>query len=395
MNSLVDLKQKLATTDPATVVSILGLSLTAADLQSALGVTYAPPAVAWFDVVTNGSLHLRSTPYIDPNAPQANILENMPEGTIVGVLDGGTAIIAVGYNWLHVQSPTGRLGYAVNAVGGVATLVPKPVAPPSGWATVGLHMLQDAEFATIKDAGILPASVTVINRIDTANAFYNYGVKYVLYRSVPGPNGDSVTVPDDPTQAEAYGAQIVNDRWAQFAGLNTNVYVQITNEIPYSVGHNAFWKGVMIACQQKGYRAAIGCYGVGHAEPSEWQAMTEALTMAKQNGHIVCLHAYTKVGSVPGGLSPATDQPYYELRFPRLYNAVPVTAWPQLVIGEFGTSEAVFQGSAALVSLVKAYRTAVAGYPYLRSFNIWTVGGTGGWSQSDITTALQALKVSL
>jgi hypothetical protein len=92
-------------------------------------------------------------------------------------------------------------------------------------------------------------------------------------------------------------------------------------------------------------------------------------------------------------LSAPDQRQYYELRYKRLYVAVPPSARPPLVISEFQGeySRGKFQGTDALINLCTAFEAAAASDDYLIGYNVWTVGSAGGWSDASIDSALPAL----
>jgi hypothetical protein len=248
----------------------------------------------------------------------------------------------------------------------------------------------------LASAGKPLPSATVINDANLATQLAAGNVGHVIYRYLTG-SGDDPTIPTDATAALAYGQSFTNQRLALPAGWNNlrgdNVYVQIANEVKWTPGHAGFWQGVMQALEAQGRKAAICAYAVGQPEPNEWQTLTSTLQYAMAHGHIACLHSYCKDGTPPSQLSGTNDQQFYELRFPTLYAAVPEDARPPLIIsefaGEFKTGK--FQGSDALLKVAAAYQAAIAPYPYVLGFDLWTVGTLGGWQNSSIDSALDPL----
>ena len=359
-------------------------------------------------VNASGGLHLRFEP-----AVRDNVLATLDDGVGITLLDT-QPMLSEGLKWFYVDSSYGPGFVAADYVKVVTaasapapTPAPVPVKPPApvlaptptGKHRIGLHVLPDGVAAA--QAFILachPPSVTVVDAPDFANWAVNAGVPYVVYRSVQTANGDDVHVPeDDPATSLAAGRKVIADRWGRFSMLDKRVFIQITNEQGWNPGHNAFWQGVMIECEARGYRAAIGCYGVGYPEPAQWAQLVDALTRAKANGHIVVLHAYGAPDAQPGQMSPMNEQQYFEERFPRFYAAVPDTARPPLVIGEYGGefSRGKFQGTANLIHLVGLYEAANAPYGYVVSVNLWTAGhngtGPGNWLDACIDSALPEL----
>lgn len=389
--------------DPTALITLnlpgaLTMVLAASDLDAALGVHISK---VLYIAHTFTSVNLRDKPTV-----LGALLRTMPINTPLSVYTPiASAVLADNHHWVYVRTNDGALGwcaadYLVDDSGKVLIASPPPIAgnPPKKHR-IGLHVLSDGVAAAsqfVSDAH--PPSVTVVDALDFANWCVTKGVQYVIYRSVQTANGDDVHIPeDDPATSYAAGRQVVVDRWARFAGLRKDVFIQITNEQGWNPGHNAFWLGVMAECESRGYRAAIGCYGVGYPEPAQWVELTEALTHAKQHGHIVVLHAYGAPDAHPGQMSPIGEQPYFDERFPRFYAAVQPEARPPLVIAEYEGefSRGKFQGTENLIHLVGLYEAANAALEWLVSVNLWTAGhngdGPGNWIDACIDSALPAL----
>lgn len=431
MDAIADLKTILTQAGAADPIAVTlngqTLTLTASDLATAIGGNTAPHVAS--RATTTNRLRLHDSP-----ALAANVLETIEVGGLVAVLD--TPLVAAdGLTWANIRAPGNQTGWCAAQyltpilVTGPAPLPPPPQPPaaPSETLTgsttmsgpmptqpivqpvvpiarrlVGLHILQDgaskalALAQQLAGAGKPLASATVINDANLATQLAAGRVGYVIYRYLTG-SGDDPTIPTDSAAALAYGQLFTNQRLALPGGWNnlrgSNVYVQIANEVKWTPGHAGFWQGVMQALEAQGRKAAICAYAVGQPEPNEWQTLTSTLQYAMAHGHIVCLHAYCRDRTPPGQLSAAGDQQYYELRFPHLYGAVPDNARPPLIIsefaGEFKTGQ--FQGADALLKVAAAYQNAIAPYPYVIGFNLWTVGSLGGWQGSSIDGALDSL----
>jgi TolB protein len=69
--------------------------------------------------VLDDGLKLRSDPRIDNN-----VIEKMPNGTTVSILDGPTPGTSDSYTWWEVKAPDGNSGWAVEAADGITTLIP-------------------------------------------------------------------------------------------------------------------------------------------------------------------------------------------------------------------------------------------------------------------------------
>jgi uncharacterized protein YgiM (DUF1202 family) len=61
----------------------------------------------------------------DATSTNSNILENMPSGVTVTLLEG--PVSANGYVWWRVRSPSGREGWSVESAEGINTLIPVDV----------------------------------------------------------------------------------------------------------------------------------------------------------------------------------------------------------------------------------------------------------------------------
>lgn len=357
------------------------------DLATALGVTRTPPQPVIYQAKCNTPMNLRlhSAPNFD-----SNVIGSILFNEVVGVL-GDAPVSADNYVWLRVQKGNGLTGYAAQQY--LDKIVPSAPAPTTR-RKLGIHCLQDARLAV--DAwlasGARPTSATVVNDAGLANELAARGIT-TIYRFEDG--NQAISVPTDPVAAQSYGHSIVAERFSrgQYASVNRQVYIQIENEDPWSAGHPAFWLGVLTELDARGYKGVIGAYGVGHVEVNEMQAMIPALEYAKTHGHIMALHAYCKDGTPAGQLSAPDQRPYYELRYKRLYAAVPPSARPPLVISEFQGeySRGKFQGTDALISLCTAFEAAAAGDDYLIGYNVWTVGSAGGWGDACIDSALPNL----
>lgn len=107
--------------------------------------------------VTDEGLKLRDGP-----GTAFNLIENMPSGTVVTVLDG--PVSSQGYTWWNVESAAGNMGWSVEAADGLTTLVflpQSPVAIPTPSIRCVLIGLTDAYMRSgpggnYRDDGFLP-----------------------------------------------------------------------------------------------------------------------------------------------------------------------------------------------------------------------------------------------
>lgn len=372
---------KLTVGNGITSVSISGSDLMAFSTQN--GATLMRPTGA-MNTIT--ALHLRAAPGL-----AQSILAMLPANATVQVY-ARTASVD-GYSWSWIQSSAGA-GWVASEY-----LAAAPSISPVG-KKAGVHVLQDSIsavetlIASLRQHGKRLASATVVN--DPAAAIALSGIcDYVIYRYVNSTT-DSVTLPNDQAGAIITGINEVRARYANYAALAgvPNIYIQVVNEVGSLASDPMqayFWIGVMQGLEVHDMKAAIAAYSVGTPEPAQWQAMSPALTWAKQHGHIAVLHAYTEPNAAAGQLSGPNLQQYWEGRFARLYDSVSLDAHPPLVLSEFGTYNAAFPGTANLLSLVNDFEALVEQYPYVAGYCIWTIGSFGGWQRSDITQALPAL----
>lgn len=363
----------------------------AVDLAAALGLNINPTVS--YPAKTTDSLHLRAW-------PSGPVLQTLAKGTQLDVMSTPTVNLS-GLDWVLIQMPHGGRGWCA-----LSYLAKDLTVPRVNNHRFGLHCLQDARADVEALFAKLPkqfqiAGATVVNDGGIAT-WLAERADYVVFRWVTG-NGavDDPQIPTDNALAANYGKQWTLDKldpikgYAGFGDLEgKNIYIQIANEVKYAPGHAGFWLGAMEAIQEFGMHAAIGAYSVATPEVADWQQLTNTLQYAKANGHIVALHAYTH-NAAPGQLSAAADQPYWELRFPRLYAAVPADAQPDLVISEFGTEVPDFQSADALVSLARNFEEATSQYAYLKAYNRWTWGKFGGWDKSDVSSANDAVEAFL
>ncbi|MHB8625582.1 MAG: SH3 domain-containing protein [Aggregatilineales bacterium] len=422
MNTIADLKLVLTQAGAADPIAITlngqTLMLNTSDLAAALGANTAPNVA--YRATTTNRLKLHDSP-----ALTANVLETMAVGELMAVLDT-QQVIADGLAWANVRAPDNQTGWcAVQYLAPIlvtgpapspasqpslptdpsAPVVVTPSAPvqptvPTARRLVGLHILQDGASKALSFAQKLTAagkplpSATVINDANLATQLAAGNVRYVVYRYLTG-SGDDPSIPTDDASALVYGQVFTNQRLALPAGWNNlkgdNIYVQIANEVKWTPGHAGFWQGVMQALEAHGRKAAICAYAVGQPEPNEWQTLTTTLQYAAAHGHIVVLHSYCALNTPIGELS--TDGSDYELRFVRLYNSVPKTARPMLVISEFAHefTRGKFEGTDALLKITGLYQAAIAPYSYVAGFNLYTAGKLGGWDTSCIDSALDPL----
>lgn len=91
------------------------------------------------------------------------IIENMPAGTIVTVLDG--PVYSEGYTWWNVRSSSGNEGWSVEAADGLNTLIFLPLAPvtiPTPWVRCILVAIRSDAFQRsapgpeFRDTGFVP-----------------------------------------------------------------------------------------------------------------------------------------------------------------------------------------------------------------------------------------------
>ena len=396
--------------DPAALITLtlpgaVTMIVAASDLDAALGVHIAK---VLYSAQTATAVNLRDKP-----TTTGKILRTMAVNTAVDVYTPISAAVAADtYFWLYVRTSDGAFGwcaaeYLIDSAGKALNLTLNP--PLSGGEGLpgtsqggavtavsghrfGLHFLQNADQAIAWVGKHLIPSATVINRPDFANTLVADGVRYVLYRSVGGADGDAFPVPSDSAGSAAYGHALFESQWQNFEGLDPRVYIQLLNESPFGAGHNAFWMAAMAAAEAHGRRLAIGGYAVGGPEPADWLTLIPALQHAQAHGHVVCLHEYTAQITPYGQLSATNLEQYYELRFERFYNAVPEDARPPLVIGEFGNFNAVDTGSPDVLNLCKLFEAVIAPYDYVKGYNYWTAGDAGGWGKSDMTAALPTLE---
>lgn len=107
--------------------------------------------------VTDEGLKLRDGP-----GTVFNVIENMPSGTVVTILDG--PVNAEGYVWYQVESAAGNVGWSVEGADGLVTLVflpQSPVAIPTPSIRCVLVGLTDAYMRSgpggnFRDDGFLP-----------------------------------------------------------------------------------------------------------------------------------------------------------------------------------------------------------------------------------------------
>ena len=384
MTALDNLRSDLASVvdGNATVTLPTGapLTVTVADLATALGVTRVKPVtVLYTGYISDTLVHGRAA----PGLTGAIIVQAFGKGDAVSVYSD-PPVTANGMKWLHVLYNNIQCWVAAIYVSSTPIIIVSPPVTPKH--RLGFHFLQDASGPVAWVGSHRIASATVVDNNGLANQLIAEGVPYVLARSCGVANGDAFTVPNDPATATAYGTALFNNRLQNFSDLNPLVYIQLLNEGPFTPGHNAFWLAVMADAEARGRKIALGGFAVGGPEPADWATMTPALQHAASHGHIVCLHEYTAQNTPAGQLSATNLQQYYELRFLRFYNAVPANARPPLVIGEFGNWDATNNGATNEINLCKSFEAAIgSSAPYLVGYNYWTFGGAGGWAQSDIT----------
>lgn len=385
--TLNELEAQVASAPPTST-----LTYSASDLQAALGVKYVPPTPPPPPSIPAGQA--RVTIAVNVRAtPAGAIVGGFAAGTIVQTLNDvqpvQKALDGTLYTWEHVQGVP--IGSKALLTGYVASAFLVAVPPPS---KLGLHSLLDgrSKVQAFITAGAKLASITIVGDAGYANLMAQ-SVSTVIYRPWPDV---SPTIPDDDPSAEVYGSAFIDQMFARLDAtgdldLQSDIYIQPTNEPAFKSGSNGFWLGCLKNLTERGRKCAMGAYSVGAPEPADWQTMVPALEYAKANNHIVCLHAYCKDGTPAGQLSDQADQQYFELRFPRLFAAVPVSAQPSLVISEFAGQfkTGQFQGTDALLKVAAAYQAAIAPYQYVLAFNLWTAGAESGeWQASSIDSAL-------
>ncbi len=124
------------------------------------------------------------------------ILENLPPGTVVLLLEG--PVVSAGDNWWRVRAPSGNEGWVVEAANGIQALIPSAGEPPS---------VASPPTAVVTCPGSLPAQLIPGQQgyvsSETANNV----------RQAPGTSnpkvgqiqpGTSFTVLDGPTCADGY-----------------------------------------------------------------------------------------------------------------------------------------------------------------------------------------------
>jgi hypothetical protein len=384
-------------------VIVAGTTFTVAraDLAKAMNVQLPAHVTALATIV--GNLNLRSSPAIDPNHTKANILESMPDGMTVEVLDNGKTTAGSGYNFLHIKSATGQVGYAAQYVSGVLTIKPFVATPPTvAHKVIGFHYINDGAAPTpdalialakrMYDAHSPIAVATIVDHPGLCVSLSQY-VDVVIHRNVEGANDPQPQIPNNEADAIAYGKQWVVDRLGKTIDLvDHGVVIQYANEVGFQPFDYAFYLGVMQKCDELQHKAAIFADSVGTPEPEQWVQRIPALTYAKAHGHFVANHAYGRSDSPNAPVSDPIEAAYYGLRYRRLYAAVPESARPDLIISECGTFAANFVGIDALLADMQAFNAEIVADPYVRGACWWTLGGTkaDGWERSEWASALPA-----
>lgn len=345
------------------------------------------------------------------------VIRLMPIGTAVQLLDG-LQWTADSYAWQGVMLTDHTVGWCVSIYKGQSVFTEAPPPPPAPTAKhkIGFHNIGNTLdirplLQRLLDNGTPVAGVTQINENkivpDLARLVGPSGC--VIVRNEVGNTSypDTVEVSDDPTAAYQQGVEAYNHRALLYEDVPNlpNVWIQILNEQRERRGDVYFWRGVMDACGTR-HKLALMAFSYGtpaddqhvDADKTYFRTLYPMLTVAKQRGHILCLHTGTDESVAPGQLGDANQRSNYEVRFKRWYDdpAMPESAKLRIAFGEAyaGTPVAIYTGPENLVNWTRKYNTLVMPEKWVISFHLWTLNGDYNqeWKKSNINPAISEVE---
>lgn len=359
----------------------------AADLADGLGMVRATPG--W--VIEDG-VRVRSTPRTDTGM---NIMGSFQRGAKVQIIILNAPDVGgnKARSWHKVQLANGAAGYVASEFVSLIEITPPVVVvpPTKTRAKMGLHYAISPNRENVlsmakrlHENGTPIPMMTVINDGGLAASIAQY-IPTVVFRSVL--NADNECPAD---HSEHGGWTWVDERVGRMFhnADNAAIYYQFCNECGFNPGDSDFYIGVMKACEAHGRKAAILGYQVGVPEIADWARLTPALQYAKRGGHIVCLHAYGSKDNPDAGVSDPRGIEWYGLRYRQFYNSVGEDARPMLALGEVGTFNARNPNMGAVLADMKAFNALISQDSYVLGAAYWTVGDSGGFSQSAIDAIL-------
>lgn len=188
----------------------------------------------------------------------------------------------------------------------------------------------------------------------------------------------------DWTQPDLYAVGRKLPAWCQ-PDINVDFW-QVINEPNYGPGTASFWQGALDEANARGVKLAVGCFATGNPKlPREddtwWNTFYPILRRCKAEGHAFMLHQYL----IPDpGTKNWLDQ-WSIMRHKMLYVDFPADLKDlPLRIGEFGTAFAAKDFSAAEYTTGLAAADSAMHNDAVRWAALWSVGGAGGWQDSQI-----------
>lgn len=162
---------------------------------------------------------------------------------------------------------------------------------------------------------------------------------------------------------------------------------QTINEPGYGPGTASYWNGALDEANARGIKLAVGCFPWGtprlpNEDPAWWNTFYPILRRCRDEGHAFMLHQYM----TPDPGAKGWIEPWGIMRHKQLYAQLPADLRNlPLRIGEFGTAYANKDFSAAeFAEGVAAAQAQTVGDTYLKWWALWSVGGAGAWSDSQI-----------
>ncbi|MDL1924310.1 hypothetical protein FBQ95_17030 [Chloroflexi bacterium CFX3] len=358
-------------------------------------------------LITTDSLRLR----LEPNT-NSTVLKVLPVGTRLQELPIATES-ANNLTWQAVYLPSAKL------MGWCATrwLRPGQPTPQPKRSTFGLHYYpyggaDIGALYALAGEGLL-RGVTVVNDYNVANNLVDLNVPYVVFRAGVDSTEYRPTLTGTSSDVDIGKAWFYHSRyWVDNQKTDPRVILQVGNEFGLDESlpmyDNYFWEGVLQAADAEGRIMCIfndfcGTPKMwfdrdGYHSPV-WQKRERVLRacLVDQAGnqrtkpHFVGIHAYSKPG--PNLASDPVEWEWGAGYWRGLYSTTPQYQ-PPLLLTEYGSHDAdverMPEGLQSVVKDVADSLPLLAGYPVVKAFMYWTMGG---WNKSKIDAALPALRL--
>ena len=318
----------------------------------------------------------------------------LPVGFVLNIYPG-----VITYNGIDFVATDG--GYVAAQYVRPFSSTPAPISNPN--SKIGIHchigVNKDAIVSAVHNCWMAGKSLgvfTVIDDVGLAQALAQYNCT-VVFRRVDTNHDSRPPIPQNEPLAIQAGINWANLRWEPaYDELPKNVAVQWDNEEVWDKFDYAFEIGVMMACENRGYKAVIFNDAVGNPTGADWvtkwASRVPAMQRAMRNGHYVGQHIYGGPEHPNDGVSNPSNA-YYATRFLQWWDTMPDNGKPSIVINEAGVYNAnVTSADFALQDCI-GFAKILENIPQVLGFAYWTAGGPGmGFPTFDPLPVLSYIK---